>query len=448
MTAGPRFRAVFVASRRSRHALRLATGCASLALLSACAAPPGRVAQGPTTGYYVSHAAHDYTPPGPPGDPWGPYITEAASRFDVPSTWIRQVMRVESGGHEYIDGQLTVSGAGAMGLMQLEPETYQEMASRYGLGNDPFNPYDNIMAGTAYIHEMYRVYGSPGFLAAYNAGPGRLDSYMNYHEPLPDETENYVAMIAPNIEGAYPAHRSEADQLALNTEPANEMGGILPAGFVPVPPGPESPEPEAPSAPVQVAAIVPSASPDSSIFAPQPVAQSNPLPPPTPQPSAAPVQAIREASYSVSASSLAAPSPELPPPPPVVHHSFSIIPVAMADTPPPAAEPRYTAYPEPRYTPYPAPRYTQLAPAHSGWAIQVGAYDTSSNARAALGIAELSAVQMLMNGRAMVVSVNYEGRTKYRARVVGLPHEVAVDACGRLSGGPTGCEVLSPEAQS
>ena len=85
-------------------------------------------------------------------------------------------MRVESGGNEYMEGQLTVSAAGAMGLMQLEPATYQEMAARYGLGSDPFNPYDNIMAGTAYIHEMYQVYGSPGFLAAYNAGPGRLDA--------------------------------------------------------------------------------------------------------------------------------------------------------------------------------------------------------------------------------------------------------------------------------
>ena len=80
-------------------------------------------------------------------------------------------MRVESGGNEYMDGHLTVSAAGAMGLMQLEPETYREMAAQYGLGSDPFNPYDNIMAGTAYIHEMYVIYGSPGFLAAYNAGP-------------------------------------------------------------------------------------------------------------------------------------------------------------------------------------------------------------------------------------------------------------------------------------
>jgi cell division protein FtsN len=369
------------------------------------------MAEAPSTNYYLSHAAHNYTPPGPPGDPWGPYINIAASRFDVPDAWIRQVMRVESGGHEYMDGQLTVSAAGAMGLMQLEPETYQEMASRYGLGDDPFNPYDNIMAGTAYIHEMYEVYGSPGFLAAYNAGPGRLDSYMNYHTPLPDETINYVAMIAPNIQGYYPAHRSDADQLALNTEPASETGGILPPGFQPEAPGPQAPD--NPIAPVEVAAIAPPSYPQgSSVFTPAPVEAA---------PVAAPV-----------------------PPPPAPHPSFSIIPAAMADTPPPPPPPpvrEYQAAPEeaaPEYTP--APR--------EGWAIQVGAYNSSSNARAALGIAELTAVSMLVNGQPMVVSVHAAGHVKYRARVIGLPHEDAVNACNRLSTGPTGCVVLSPDAQS
>ena len=149
---------------RFRLALRLSIGCAGLALLSACAASGNRAAQGYSTNYYLSHAAGSYKPPGPPSDPWGPYISIASTRFDVPQTWIRQVMRVESGGNEYMDGQLTVSAAGAMGLMQLEPSTYQEMAARYGLGPDAFNPYDNIMAGTAYIHEMYQIYGSPGFL--------------------------------------------------------------------------------------------------------------------------------------------------------------------------------------------------------------------------------------------------------------------------------------------
>ena len=400
MTVGSRFRAVFVMPGRSRLALRLSVGCAGLALLSACASTGGPNG-GFSTSYYISHAEGNYTPPGPSSDPWGPYINIAANKFDVPAMWIRQVMRVESGGNEYIDGQLTVSAAGAMGLMQLEPGTYQEMASRYGLGSDPFNPYDNIMAGTAYIHEMYEVYGSPGFLAAYNAGPGRVDSYMNYHMPLPQETINYVAMIAPNIQGYYPANRSGADEIALNTLPATEAPGILPPGFVPEAPGPQSPDNAA--APVQMAALAPEQTSDASSYAPEPqLAES-------------------------------APAPVPPPPPAPPRPSFALIQPAMADTLPPPP-------------PLPMPHY--VAPVHSGWAIQVGAYDTSANARAALGIAELSAVQMLVNGQALVVSVHSEGRVKYRARVVGLQHEDAVNACDRLSTGPTGCVVLSPEAQS
>ncbi len=389
---------------------RLVLGCAGLALLSACAGGNQYAQNGYSLDYYRTHAAGNYKPPGPPSDPWGPYINIAANRFDVPPTWIRQVMRVESGGHEYLGGKLIVSAAGAMGLMQLEPATYQEMASRYGLGQDPFNPYDNIMAGTAYIHEMYQVYGSPGFLAAYNAGPGRLDSYMNYHTPLPGETINYVAMIAPNIQGYYPAHRSQADQLALNTQPMSEAPGLLPPGFIAdAPPRMQ----QNPRAPVQMASIAPPSAPVSAVYAPAPVRVASIAPP--------------------------AALPE-PPPPPAPHPSFSIIPAAMADTTQPARHLAAQARPAPDYTP---------AASHaSGWAIQVGAYDTSSNARAALGLAELSAVRMLVNGHPMVMSVMTGGHVKYRARVVGLPHDDAVNACSRLSTGPTGCMVLPPEAQS
>jgi cell division protein FtsN len=404
-TVAARFRISSV--RRVPLSCRITLGCAGLAWLTACASSSGpNIAAAPSTNYYISHAAGNYRPPGPPGDPWGPYITIAASRFDVPTQWIRQVMQVESGGQEYIDGSLTVSPAGAMGLMQLEPETYQEMAARYGLGADPFNPYDNIMAGTAYIHEMYEVYGSPGFLAAYNAGPGRLDSFMNYNQPLPHETVHYVAMIAPQIEGYYPQHRSEADQLALNTEPAGVSTGILPPGYDPDAPQQPGPQPM-PEAPVQVAMLTPApapeSEPDSSIY--DQSALSEPAAPPPAYTPPAPVQT--------------APKP-----------TFSIIPAAMADTPPPEQQ------------------VQPVEPGHVGWAVQVGAYNTKSNANAAIGIAELSAVQMLMHGQPMIVTVHTGYGTKYRARVTGLPHDDAIDACQRLSTGPTGCVVLSPEAQS
>ena len=83
-------------------------------------------------------------------------------------------MRQESDGQEQ-----AVSSAGAMGLMQVMPDTYDDLRQRHPLGSDPFEPHDNIMAGAAYIREMHDRYGAPGFLAAYNAGPLRLDGYLD-----------------------------------------------------------------------------------------------------------------------------------------------------------------------------------------------------------------------------------------------------------------------------
>ena len=147
----------------------------------------------------ASPPARYYPPPGPASDPWGPYIREAASRFRVPEQWVRAVMHQESGGREQ-----AVSPVGAMGLMQVMPATYAGLKRRHRLGDDPYDPHNNILAGTAYIKEMYDRYGAPGFLAAYNAGPDRLDSYLGAGNPLPAETVNYLASITPNLGNAVP----------------------------------------------------------------------------------------------------------------------------------------------------------------------------------------------------------------------------------------------------
>ena len=105
-----------------------------------------------------------------PADPYAGHIAEAARRFGIPEAWIRAVMHVESRGDVR-----AISSAGAMGLMQIMPATWLELRARYGLGSNPYDPRDNIMAGAAYLREMHDRYGSPGFLAAYNAGPGRYE---------------------------------------------------------------------------------------------------------------------------------------------------------------------------------------------------------------------------------------------------------------------------------
>lgn len=128
-------------------------------------------------------------------DPYATYIAEAAQRFMLPANWIRAVMCVESARHVR-----AVSRKGAIGLMQIMPETWAALRARYALGADPFYPRDNILAGAAYLREMLDRYGSPGFLAAYNAGPGRYEQYLA-GRPLPAETRAYVAALLPSLEG-------------------------------------------------------------------------------------------------------------------------------------------------------------------------------------------------------------------------------------------------------
>ena len=129
----------------SHVSLLRGVGCmAVLAVLAACAGHPSQHSATQEAARYAAHARGNYTPPGPPEDPWGPYIRESANRFDVPEIWIRSVMRVESGGNEYQYGQLITSSAGAMGLMQVMPETYDELRGRYNLSDDPFDPTDGV----------------------------------------------------------------------------------------------------------------------------------------------------------------------------------------------------------------------------------------------------------------------------------------------------------------
>jgi hypothetical protein len=127
-------------------------------------------------------------------DPVAAPVAEAAQRSGIPASWIRAVMQAESGG----DAR-TVSSKGAMGLMQIMPETWATLRLRYGLGADPFDPHDNIIAGAAYLRELHDRYGSPGFLAAYNAGPARYEGHVATGQPLSAETRAYVALLAPMV---------------------------------------------------------------------------------------------------------------------------------------------------------------------------------------------------------------------------------------------------------
>jgi len=131
---------------------------------------------------------------------WDAVMLEASNRFHIPQAWIRAVMRQESGGRTMLgEGQPIVSRAGAVGLMQLLPQTYREMAAEHKLGANPFDTRDNIMAGAAYLHWLKNKYGYPAMFAAYNAGPGRLQDHLENGVRLPAETRAYVGSIAKSL---------------------------------------------------------------------------------------------------------------------------------------------------------------------------------------------------------------------------------------------------------
>jgi hypothetical protein len=159
---------------------------AAISLMWATAGPGGTARAEPTAAVSSTSTSA--------ADPYAAFIREAAQRFGVPVSWISAVMAMESGGDV-----LALSPQGAMGLMQIMPDTWAGLHARYGLGDNPYEPRDNILAGAAYLREMHDRYGSPGFLAAYNAGPARYDEYLVTGRELPTETQLYVAMLAPLI---------------------------------------------------------------------------------------------------------------------------------------------------------------------------------------------------------------------------------------------------------
>lgn len=132
---------------------------------------------------------------------WDTPIAEASARFGIPVAWIRRVIHAESGGRTTLNGRPIRSRVGAMGLMQLMPGTWQAMRRAHGLGADPDDPRDNILAGTAYLRAMYDRFGYPGLFAAYNAGPARYADHLSRGRRLPSETIAYVAQVARSRAG-------------------------------------------------------------------------------------------------------------------------------------------------------------------------------------------------------------------------------------------------------
>ncbi|MCW8088121.1 lytic transglycosylase domain-containing protein [Sabulicella glaciei] len=465
---------------------------AMLGLLAAC----GGGGQAPTTRSSGSYTqARSYDPPGPRTDPWGPYIREASRRFDVPEGWIREVMRQESGGRA-----TATSPVGAMGLMQVMPGTYRELQARHGLGDDPYHPYDSIMAGTAYIRQMYDLYGSPAFLAAYNAGPRRLEDYLYNSRGLPTETRNYVARVGPGVIRSSPVRRAPSEVYAAAEIPLR------------VPPGPRRmdsttrfaiaeqqairegnaqyarlPDPEPSSGPRMMAAA-PAPASRGGVVAMEPIPDGS-----TPQGAIRLAEAEGRALAESGGGAYAAPSGDVLPDGRIVVARMDPIPdgstpegaVRLAESnarseapfqtaalggsftappsaplPPPAARVTARAQAAAPTSAQPLPPRTlgfisvaqagtlpasfrpAVATSAGSWAVQVGAFNNPTQARAAA-----QAAQGTAGGQVAVTPVQVGRSTLFRARVTGLSQNNAQQACERLRRNGA-CNVLSPDAQS
>ena len=393
--------------------LRLLWCLALAGALAACAGGGG----GGGGARYGGHPG-GYAPPGSAEDPWGPYIREAADRYQVPETWIRAVMRQESGGKQYIGGSLTTSSAGAMGLMQVMPATYDGLRQRYGLGDDPYDPHDNIFAGAAYIREMYDRYGAPNFLAAYNAGPRRVDDYLASGSPLPAETVNYVASIGPRLGGGAGGPRTSYAAAAP----------VVVARMEPIA-SPGDPGIPAVAATQMADRMEPIASPgDPGVPSPGLVMRMDPIASPG-DPGIPPiVAAVARAPLGTPVASLPAHAPKGPvalagrsPPPGFLVAPPGIRPVASAGPAGPAAR--------------------------GGYGIQVGAYASPSEARdaadAARSLAGAASAQTVIG-----TAARRDGGVLFRARLVGLSPDRAAGACQRLQASGRPCFVVPPDSAS
>ena len=118
-------------------------------------------------------------------------ITDASKKYDVNADLVRAIIKTES------DFNVTSTSAkGAMGLMQLMPETAKDM----GVEN-AFDPRENIMGGTRYLKMLLNRYGGDIDLAlsAYNWGMGNVEKHP---ERLPEETASYIVKVKKQFSGS------------------------------------------------------------------------------------------------------------------------------------------------------------------------------------------------------------------------------------------------------
>lgn len=110
----------------------------------------------------------------------------------IPDGLAAAVAQVESGNRQYdSNGNVLTSPAGALGIMQLEPATAAQ------LGVDPNDPTENVAGGTEYLNQLYKEFNGDlnNTLAAYNWGPGNVQTALQNGTPFPGSVQSYVQKV-------------------------------------------------------------------------------------------------------------------------------------------------------------------------------------------------------------------------------------------------------------
>lgn len=370
-----------------------------LLLLTACGGGPHYKSGGVSSRYsnYMPGHPKKWNPPGPPLDPWGPYINQSSQRFNVPDQWIRAIILQETRGYQYYNKRPVTSPHGAKGLMQIKSTTYKALAKRYSLGSDVYDPHDNIMAGTGYIRTLYNKYGAPGFVAAYHGGPGTLNAYLQHGKALPKSTKNYLISVTPHLGNAVPM-----------SGPFASFGGIYARKNTRKPLPLEAyytPKPYTPVQMVTTAQVIPAKSTkelkkfivkDNE----QAIASNKNNEPPIMI-----VPSNYKPSYSNASNTNKATK------------SSSVPSQARHQTPIIQTSPQSKNY---------------YISTKGNWNIQVGAFSSPAQANHAISMAKQKAASLLVLANPTVESVRKSGKTLYRAKLGGLSYATALQACNLL----------------
>lgn len=146
-------------------------------------------------------------------------IVAEAQRQGVDPGIALAVARTESGVCQWRpDGSTVISSAGAIGIMQLMPDTART------LGVDPYDVDQNIRGGVTYLKQLFQKYGSwDQALAAYNWGPGKLDRASSAGTSIPGQVLNYVKGIL-GIGTVYNAALNKIQSSGSSPAPGVDLG--------------------------------------------------------------------------------------------------------------------------------------------------------------------------------------------------------------------------------